>query len=70
MGNKQRDHIFLPSISDGGLLPSDATNSAADIAAGDYTIGYQATLIAEQKRIILSGELSSSTMVTESVTPA
>lgn len=70
VGNKQRDHIFLPSISDGGLLPSDATNSAADIAAGDYTIGYQATLIAEQKRIILSGELSSSTMVTESVTPA
>lgn len=68
VGNLKRDPWFLPCLNDAGLLPSQATNAQADIDAGDYTIGFQAKLISEQKRIILAGEISTSTKVQVSVT--
>ncbi len=64
--NRKRDHIFLPCINAWELLPTEANNTAATIAAGDATHGIRATLISEQKRIFLVGEIGTTVKITAS----
>lgn len=66
VANRKRDHIFLPCINAWQLLPTEANNTAATIAAGDATHGIRATLISEQKRIFLVGEIGTTVKITAS----
>jgi hypothetical protein len=62
--NRKFDPWFRPCLNAAELLPKESTNTQADIDAGDFTIGFKAKLISEQKRIILSGEVSTTVKVT------
>jgi hypothetical protein len=62
--NRKFDPWFRPCLNAAELLPKESTNTQADIDAGDFTIGFKSKLISEQKRIILSGEVSTTVKVT------
>jgi len=62
--NRKIDPWFKPCLNAAALLPEESTNTQSDIDNGDYTIGFSAKLISEQKRIILSGEVSTTVVVT------
>lgn len=71
VNNRKIDHIARPCLNDAGMLPTEATNTQADLDAGMYTMGLEAKLIAEQKKIIISMAVGTSVKITgTSVTSA
>ncbi len=71
MVNKKIDHISRPCLNEAALLDTDATNTQADNDNGSYTLGFEAHLIAEQKKIIISGNIGTTVQITgTSVTSA
>lgn len=62
--NKKIDHIFRPCIDGYEQLPLEATNTQAQLDAGDITHGAKVKIISEQKRIFLSIEAGTSVKVT------
>ena len=66
--NRKKDHIFYPCINDFALLDDSTQNSTASLANGDRTVAIQVALIASQRRLFLSGDISTTTTITLPIT--
>lgn len=64
--NRQIDHILRFSIIDWQLLPTEATNTQADLDAGTCTQQYKMKVASEQKQFFLIAEVGTTVTITPS----